>query len=122
MAVPKAELAPVVLVVDDEPVVLKLMGHALAGAGYVVHVASNPIFAIDLLEQAGTPPAALVTDLRMHPLDGVALSRQVVAKWPGTRVLYVSGWDAEHLILEWPILRKPFSPEQLVEAVAHLLH
>jgi CheY-like chemotaxis protein len=122
MAAPKAGPAPVVLVVDDEPSVLALMERTLAEAGYQVHVASGPLEALDLLNTLGAAPAVLVSDLRMQPLDGVVLAEQVLAKWPETRVLLVSAWDPEHPILHWPLLRKPFLPHELIEAVGHLLN
>jgi CheY-like chemotaxis protein len=112
---------PVVLVVDDEPMVLGFMGRALDGAGYEVHAASSPLLALDLLSSMEIPPAVLVTDLRMTPLNGADLARLVVAKWPETRVLFVSAWDPRHPILPGPFLHKPFNAEKLVEAVGRLL-
>jgi two-component system cell cycle sensor histidine kinase/response regulator CckA len=121
MAAPQADPAPVVLVVDDEPVVLRLMARALGSAGYEVHAATNGLQALEVVSTLPVPPAILVTDLRMEPIDGASLARLVAHLQPGTRILFVSGWDADHLVLNVPLLRKPFSPGQLVEAVQDLL-
>lgn len=65
--------------------------------------------------------AILVTELRMDPVDGASLARLVARLRPGTRILFVSGWDANHLVLNAPLLPKPFSAGQLVGAVQELL-
>jgi DNA-binding NtrC family response regulator len=121
MAAPKAEPAPVVLVVDDEPILLRLMERAFTEAGYLVQGASNGLRALELIGSSPCPPDILVTDLRMDPLNGFDLARLVTAKHPHTQVLLVSGYDADHTEPPWPFLRKPFSPEALVRAVEQLL-
>ncbi len=121
MAAPQADPAPVVLVVDDEPMVLRLMARALDSAGYQVHAATNGLQALELVSTLPVPPAILVTDLRMDPIDGASLARLVARLQPRTRILFVSGWDADHLVMNAPLLRKPFSPGELVETVQQLL-
>lgn len=109
-----------VLVVDDEPMVLRLMERALTEAGYRVQGASNGLRALELAGNSVVPPNVLVTDIRMAPLNGVDLARLVTAKHPHIRILLVSGYDPEHKELPGPFLRKPFSPEELVHAVKQL--
>jgi DNA-binding NtrC family response regulator len=121
MAAPKADPAPVVLVVDDEPILLRLMERALTEAGYLVQGASNALRALELMESSPCPADILVTDLRMEPVNGFDLARIVTAKHPHTQVLLVSGYDGDHKEPPWPFLRKPFSPEALVRAVEQLL-
>jgi DNA-binding NtrC family response regulator len=121
MAAPKADPAPVVLVVDDEPILLRLMERALTEAGYLVQGASNGLRALELIGSSPCPADILVTDLRMEPLNGFDLARLVTAKHPDTQVLLISGYDADHTEPPWPFLGKPFSPEALVRAVEQLL-
>jgi DNA-binding NtrC family response regulator len=121
MAAPKADPAPVVLVVDDEPILLRLMERALTEAGYLVQGASNGLRALELIGSSPCPPDILVTDLRMEPLNGFDLARLVTAKHPDMQVLLISGYDADHTEPPWPFLRKPFVPEALVRAVEQLL-
>ena len=66
------------------------------------------------------PADVLVTDLRMEPVDGADLAKLIVGSGPGGQVLYVSGFDADRLMIPGPLLRKPFSPEHLIEAVRNL--
>jgi DNA-binding NtrC family response regulator len=121
MAAPKADPAPVVLVVDDEPILLRLMERALTEAGYLVQGASNGLRALELIGSSPCPADILVTDLRMEPLNGFDLARIVTARHPHTRVLLISAYDADHTEPPWPFLRKPFSPEALVRAVEQRL-
>lgn len=123
MAAPQADPRPVVLVVDDEPMILRLMERTLVEAGYRVHPASNGLRALELAASLPTPPAAMVTDLRMEPIDGADLARLMAEQRPATRVLFVSGFieDPDHRRLQGPMLKKPFAPAQLVAAVGRLL-
>jgi two-component system, cell cycle sensor histidine kinase and response regulator CckA len=121
MTSPKSAQLPAVLVVDDEPAVLRLMERSLADAGYQVFTALDALRAIQVLGDLATIPGALVTDLRMEPMDGPDLAKLVVRRWPNIQILFVSGFDSEHLELTAPLLPKPFSPAQLVDAVGRLL-
>jgi CheY-like chemotaxis protein len=118
-AVAPEEALANVLVVDDEPVVVLLMARALS-SGYVVHTATNAQEALAIAGDLPTGPAVLVTDLRMAPVNGADLAKLMVCRWPNTRVLFVSAFDGEHLELPGPLLKKPFWPAQLVEAVGEL--
>lgn len=123
MAARQVGAAPVVLVVDDEPAVLRLMERALASANYQVHAVPDGLRAIEAFGRLPVPPAVMVTDLRMEPIDGADLGRLVASQWPSTRILFVTGFleDSDSRRLAGPLLHKPFSPEQLVEAVKRLL-
>ena len=121
MAAPQADPAPVVLVVDDEPIVLRLMERVLAGAGYHVQSAPDGLTALGLTGQWSAPADLLVTDLRMPGLNGYELARRVTTMHPSVRVLLVSAADPEHSEPGWPFVRKPFSPEALLIAVEQLV-
>lgn len=120
MGYPLATSSARVLLVDDEPLVLRLMERALADGGFEVHCASNGLRALELAGSLQPSPSVLVTDIRMEPIDGVSLAKLIVHHWPATRVLFVSGYDPDQATLRAPLLRKPFSPDQLVESVRQL--
>jgi CheY-like chemotaxis protein len=109
--------------VDDEPVVLHLMVRTLKDAGYAVHAAPGALQALDIFSRFPTPPAALVTDIRMDPIDGAGLARVLLHQCPGLPVLFVSGFGPgdQYGDLPGPLLKKPFHTEQLVDAVVGLL-
>jgi len=115
--------SPVLLVVDDEPTVLRMMARTLLEAGYAVHAASNGPDALALAEQLPEPLNLLVTDLLMEPIGGAELAQLLFSRGLTSRFLFVSGYGpvAEYNEEFGPLLPKPFSPEQLVEAVSRLL-
>jgi CheY-like chemotaxis protein len=114
---------PVVLVVDDELLVLRVMVSALKEAGYQVQGAADGAEALTLAAELPVPPSALVTDVQMDPIDGVTLKRMMESRFPGIRVLFVGGYGNGGDLgeLPGPLLMKPFSSRQLVEALAGLL-
>jgi CheY-like chemotaxis protein len=78
-------------VVDDEPDVLHLMARALQEAGYQVYPAHSAPQALTLAANLPSPPAALVTDLKMAPVGGVLLSSLLRHIYADIRVVFVSG-------------------------------
>jgi CheY-like chemotaxis protein len=111
--------APTVLVAEDEPVLRAYAARALAEAHYRVITASNGLEAIAALD-ATRGIAAVVTDIQMPNFDGLdvaAFARTLPAPPP---VLFISGASRD-TILPGAFLRKPFKPQDLVEAVRALL-
>ena len=121
MTAPMTDSGPAVLVVDDEPVVLRLMERVLAAAGYCVQSAPDGLRALELVTQWSAPPDLLITDLRMPGLNGYELARRITVMHPSVRVLLISAADPEHSEPGWPFVRKPFTPEALLRAVEHLV-
>ena len=114
----KAALRPIVVVVDDEPMMRSLMTRALQPHCHVV-AASDGQEALDLIWGMGDV-GAVVTDIQMPRLDGLALAvglRQMNNPPP---MLFISayGHGGE---LPGPYLAKPFLPDALVTAVGRLL-
>jgi CheY-like chemotaxis protein len=113
----------VILIVEGEFLVRRLMVNALRQAGYhVLPVADGP----EALTAAGElpiPPAVLVTNLEMDPIDGVTLSRMMRSRHPAVRVLYTGGYGTASEVGDVPgrVLVKPFSPQQLVRAIEEVL-
>ncbi len=114
---------PVVLVVDDEPVVRQLMERILLDAGYVVHGASSARGALERVLSLGSPPAVVVTDLRMDDIDGAALARMLLAQWPSLPLLFVTGYGppTQGGRLPGPLLAKPFNPMDFLAAIEKLV-
>ncbi|MGV3519485.1 hybrid sensor histidine kinase/response regulator [Luteitalea sp.] len=106
----------VVLLVDDDEAIRRLMERALATKGYDVHVAAN---AGDALVRAATLPRldVVVTDIVMPDADGLSLARRLLADHPDLRVLLVSGFAPEFDVRQLPprtaFLAKPFSARDL---------
>jgi len=115
---PESRGKPVVLVVDDEPMVRRVMVAALRER-YLVLEAANGREALALVEVAGDGVSIVVTDVRMPTMDGPALAGALARRERPPAILFVSGFAGEGE-LPGPLLQKPFLPLDLLAAVARL--
>ncbi len=114
---------PIVLVVEDQPLLRMLLADTLTDAGYRVVEAGNGLDALGLLERCDTIQA-IVTDIEMPKMDGLALSRAVSERWPHIAVLITSGRvrpDDDELPQGADFIPKPYDPDRLVMHFAGLL-
>ena len=84
-----------ILVVDDDPMLIKSMRDALEGDGHQVVTADGGQAGIDLFlaaQRAGKPFAAVITDLGMPRVDGRKVASAVKAASPNTPVVLLTGW------------------------------
>ncbi len=111
-----------VLLVEDEPDVLRVVQAFLAGWGCRVHACSHAQAALDALAQ-GERFDLLLSDVALGPgLRGTELAQRARALWPQLPVLLMSGYVAEaDAPADVPLLRKPFTREQLAQAMAGVL-
>jgi CheY-like chemotaxis protein len=80
-----------VLLVDDEPLVLRTTAELLLDGGYDVLEASAYDDALALIEKS-PDTSVLVTDINLSGRpDGIALARFVAERWPHIRIVIVSG-------------------------------
>jgi CheY-like chemotaxis protein len=115
------EAARGVLVVDDEPLVLRSTAALLADDGYAVAVAHGFDEALGRLE-AAPDIDVLVTDISFSGgPDGIALARAVAERWPHIRIVIVSG-DVRPAGCEYPesalFFTKPYAPGALLAMVS----
>ena len=122
------ENLPIILVVDDDPLLQQIVEEALRDGGFETVVAASGEKAVELLDTADGKFRALVTDInlgrdRMSGWDVARRARELNAKFP---VVYMSGESAE----DWSargvpdsiMLSKPFAPAQMVSAVSQALN
>jgi len=110
---------PTVLVVDDDPAIRELMVDTLVSAGYWAAGAEDGAQALQLAAETEVIDL-LLTDWVMPGMDGVELARRMRLARPEVRVLVVTGYFTAPEIagtLPFPVLLKPFSPQNLTEAV-----
>jgi CheY-like chemotaxis protein len=115
-----------ILVVDDEPMVLRLVEATLVRAGHRVRAVADPQAALALVADPELAIDALISDVVLPGIAGPELARRVRALRPDVPVLFISGFvDSARLspgdLDGGRVLRKPFSPRQLVDAAAELL-
>ena len=115
------------LVVDDDPLLIKSLLDALESQGHKVITASGGQEAIDLFQATvgGPEPfAAVITDLGMPHVDGRRVASAVKVISPATPVILLTGWG-QKLVAEGDIppdvdqvLNKPPKLRELREALA----
>jgi two-component system cell cycle sensor histidine kinase/response regulator CckA len=114
------------LVVEDEPSVLRLTQRILVDLGYQVLTALQPSDAL-LVAQEHTDIAMVITDIVMPDMNGRELSERLRALRPGLRVLYVSGYTDEVPLADAALqegvdfLQKPFTLQSLATIVRTIL-
>ncbi|MGH7510689.1 MAG: response regulator [Gemmatimonadales bacterium] len=117
----------VVLVVDDEEGLRKLVCRTLRDQGYRTLEAGHGREALELVETALQPVDLIITDVVMPEMDGGELGRRVGQVRPDLPVLYMSGYDVNDIFRRGsprssaPFLQKPFPAEVLLGAVEQLL-
>ena len=112
------------LIVDDEPNFLKLLDLILSKEGFRVTVAEDGFQAIDYADQEQFDIAIL--DIRMHPMNGVALLKEFKRRWPDTPVIVTSAYPSANSRDECmelgasEYLTKPFEISELKAVLRHL--
>ena len=118
---------PTVLVVDDEVPVRRWVSRILRARGYDVVDVEDGAAALALMRDARQRPALVMTDIVMPGVNGTRLAEDIERQWPGTRLLFVSGFAgsasvrASAMLARVPVLQKPFTPEQVISAVRDAL-
>lgn len=116
-----------ILLVDDEPSLLKMMSIYLERRGYSVTTAGGTDEASALAEAAPQAFGVAVLDATMAGLSMEALALRLLRANPALHVLAASGYPVEMSALEAAapgrvaFLHKPFTPEMLAAAVRRML-
>ncbi len=114
---------PLILLIDDDPVVRLTLARALTDRGYDVRTAPDGQAAITILEGLGTLPAIAITDLQMTGGSGEELARVLARRYPELPVIFMTAFLARYraAYLPGPILEKPFRADQLCELLGSVL-
>jgi two-component system, response regulator PdtaR len=109
---------PVVLVVEDEPLLRMLAVEVVEEAGFIAIEARDADEAVILLESR-TDISLLFTDINMPgSMDGLKLAHTVRGRWPPIKILVVSGkqqLQSVDLPSNSCFVGKPYQPSALVE-------
>ena len=111
-----------VLVVEDEEGVRRVVERVLTAAGYGVLAASSGEEALSLLS-GGSVPDLLLSDVIMPEMSGKVLVELIRAKQPHLPVVYMSGYTDDIVASRGIVngaegfLQKPFEADQLLESV-----
>ena len=116
-----AKHAAKILIVDDDPSLLRLLSIRLSAAGYNVESAANAKIALGTLQHF--IPQVVISDLRMEGMDGMALFEQIRVQHPNIPVVIMTAHgtipDAINATKQgvFSFLTKPFESQELLDTV-----
>ena len=110
-------------IVDDDPSIRFVLEKALARAELPTRSFTNPREVLAALDEAGSAPQVLVSDIRMPGGNGLALLEQLKARLPGLPVIIMTAFaDLDSAVSAFQggafeYLAKPFDVPQAVELI-----
>jgi DNA-binding response OmpR family regulator len=117
----KPSLPPHILVMEDEANVAKGLKMVLSEEGYAVDLAMTGTEALNRFAVQGFD--LLVADLRLPDINGMEVIRRVKTRWPGTRVVVITGYASVSSAVDamklgtFDYLPKPFTEDEIRVAV-----
>jgi len=114
-----------ILVVDDDPGLLRLLTIRLRAENYEVEAMENGVQA--LAAASRFRPDLVISDLRMDQLDGIGLLKELQIRWPGLKVILLTAHgtipDAVHATQmgAFGFLTKPVEKQELLAQVQKAL-
>ncbi len=117
---------PKILVVDDERIALESLEHILKKEGYTVVSASNGAKAIEKLKE--TDFDIVITDLIMGEVDGTAVIKDTINRYPCTEVIMITGYATVDTAVQalrmgaFHYIEKPVKIDELLAAVKDALN
>lgn len=116
-----------ILLVEDDPTILKMATSMLHRLGYTVLAANTPGDAIQLVGELDGKIHLLLTDVVMPEMNGRVLAERLLERQPGMKHLFMSGYTANvishHGVLDDGVcfIQKPFSFKELGEKIREAL-
>jgi two-component system, cell cycle sensor histidine kinase and response regulator CckA len=123
----RTEGSETILLVEDEQAVRTVATRVLRNQGYFVLSACNGEEALSFADQVSGAIDLVITDVIMPDMAGPALVGQILQKWPGIRIVYMSGYAqndkirAEMADRDTSFLQKPFSADSLLLTIREVL-
>jgi two-component system, OmpR family, response regulator CpxR len=115
------------LVIDDDAGMRKLMVRTLSGGSHRVLEAENGQEGLRMMDEH--KPDVVITDILMPQKEGIETIREVLGRAPGTKIIAISGGGAQNLMFldaartfgAHAALAKPFRADELIETVERVL-
>jgi CheY-like chemotaxis protein len=115
-----------VLIVDDDPGLLKILAEQVSLFGYQPIMASSGEKALEIVPRHPGIDL-LLTDVMMPSMNGIELARKVVELYPEIKILFMSGYICPSLSgygvqdNDPFFLQKPFTPNTLISKMRNVL-
>jgi nitrogen-specific signal transduction histidine kinase/CheY-like chemotaxis protein len=119
--------AETVLLVEDEPIIRRMMQETLEKSGYTVVTAASAEEALYVTGTHGGRIHLVILDLVLPGMSGMGLGERLKEIMAGTRIMYISGYAGEavahqgKLPADAAFLQKPFPPTALLSKVREVL-
>ncbi len=116
-----------ILLVEDEPTILRMTRMMLERKGYSVLPAATPGEAIDLAKTHADKIHLLMTDVVMPEMNGRDLAGQLITLYPEIKLLFMSGYTADVIAHQGVLddgvafIQKPFSMADMTEKMREVL-
>jgi two-component system cell cycle sensor histidine kinase/response regulator CckA len=116
-----------VLVVDDEPDILRLLQSILTEEGYEVIATKGSDSAIKAFGRLARRPDLLLVDVVMPGMSGPMLVDHLRQTEPNLNVLFMSGYDDRHVVQRYVVdkgfrlISKPFTAKSLRLAIDEII-
>jgi len=124
---PHARGNATVLLVEDEPMILKLVTTMLEKNGYTVVAVGIPNLALEQANSYSGDIHLLLTDVIMPDINGSELAKEISKNYPNIKCLFMSGYTddiiAQQGVLDDDVsfISKPFSRDALIAKVQETL-
>jgi PAS domain S-box-containing protein len=116
-----------ILLIEDEPSILKIIKSALERKGFQVTTATNAKEGIEVCEQREGGISLVISDVIMPGMNGIEMSHEVLKKHPKTKFIFMSGYSAESFDQDYLInnkmnfISKPFKIIDFITLVESVL-
>nr|WP_319393955.1 PAS domain S-box protein [uncultured Desulfobacter sp.] len=116
-----------ILLVEDEPSILRMTRMMLERSGYKILAASTPGEAVSIAREHTDKIHLLMTDVVMPEMNGRNLAKKILSLHPNLKRLFMSGYTANviahHGILDEGVnfIQKPFSKQDLAIKIREVL-
>jgi two-component system response regulator GlrR len=114
-----------ILVVDDDPGLLRLLTIRLRAENYDVEAVESAAQA--LAATSRFRPDLVISDLRMEPVDGIGLLKELQNRWPGLKVLLLTAHGTIPDAVQatqmgaFGFLTKPVDKQELLDQIQRAL-
>jgi CheY-like chemotaxis protein len=114
-----------VLVVDDEELIRRFIVTFLSQLGYSCVAALDGVDALDKMK--GNKIDAVITDIKMPKMDGILLTKQISAEYPGVPIMVMTAFDEEYSagtaisLGAREFIKKPFSPDEFAIRLSKMI-
>jgi DNA-binding response OmpR family regulator len=102
------------LLVDDEQMIVSLLGDFLESKGYYVHKAFDGLEALRVFQEK--KPDIAILDINLPGINGIELGKKIKKINKNTRIIFISGhiYSEDMVMQDTKLLRKPFGFNELL--------